>query len=112
MITNSYLVIGVLVMAGVTMATRFMPVMLPKRWLNSPLLLAVNKGLPLTVMSLLILTSLQWLDKEQHLAISPLLLSQILALGVVLVSYHIWRQLFVSMVIGIACVNGFLYLLS
>lgn len=109
--TTLYFVTAIVVMAVITLVIRLMPTFLPKRTLNSPLLLAVNQGLPLAVMSLLILSSLAWTDNG-HVALSPLLLSQILALVIVLLSYHFYRQLLVSMVIGIASLNGFLYLLG
>lgn len=108
-IPSSYLFFGILAMAGVTFLTRITPVILPKKLLDMPLLLAINKGLPLAVMTLLILASLTWLDKTGHFIISQLLICQILALIVVLASYHFWKQLFVSMIIGIASLNGFLW---
>ncbi|WP_394261526.1 AzlD domain-containing protein, partial [Moraxella boevrei] len=98
--TQLYFILSVLSMAIVTFIIRLMPTFLPKKLLNSPLLLAVNKGLPLAVMTLLILTSLTWLDKNQQFSLSPLLTAQILALILVLISYHIWKQMFVSMIIG------------
>lgn len=98
-------------MALVTFLTRIIPLILPKKLLGSPLFHAVNVGLPLAVMSLLILTSLAWFDKQQ-LSVSPLLLAQILALVMVLISYYLWKQLFVSMIIDIASLNGFLYVLT
>ena len=110
-ITPLYLITAIFAMAGVTFATRLTPLILPQKLLNSTLLMAVNKGLPLAVMTLLILSSLQWVNEHKHFAISHLLIAQILALAVVLLSYHYWKQLFVSMLIGIASLNGFLWLL-
>lgn len=111
-VSPHYLAIGILVMAAVTFFTRAVPIILPKRWLDSPLLLAINKSLPLSVMTLLILTSLSWHQDGQSTVLSELLLAQVLALVMVLLSYHVWRQLFISMVIGIASLNGLLVLLS
>lgn len=112
-VTPLYLILGILAMAGVTFLTRITPIILPKKLLDLPLLLAINKGLPLAVMTLLILASLSWGDiKQQQLGISNLLISQILALCMVLISYHFWKQLFVSMLIGIASLNGFLWLIN
>lgn len=109
--SNSYLWLAILVMAIVTFVIRLMPTFLPSKMLNSPMLLAINQGLPLAVMTLLILSSLKWLDNGSF-QLSPLLIAQILALIVVLVSYHLFKQLFVSMIIGIASLNGFLFLLK
>lgn len=107
---NFYLVAATFAMALVTFLTRITPIILPKRLLDAPLLLAVNKALPLSVMTLLILTSLHWQQpKPMSLGLSPLLVAEILALIVVLLSYHWKKQLLLSMLVGIASLNGFLW---
>ena len=116
---NVYLVAATFAMALVTLLTRITPIILPKRLLDAPLLLAVNKALPLSVMTLLILTSLHWQQPKpmpnamsMSLGLSPLLMAEILALIVVLLSYHWKKQLLLSMLVGIASLNGFLWLLN
>ena len=116
---NVYLVAATFAMALVTLLTRLTPIILPKRLLDAPLLLAVNKALPLSVMTLLILTSLHWQQPKAmpnalsvSLGLSPLLVAEILALLVVLLSYHWKKQLLLSMLVGIASLNGFLWLLN
>ena len=113
---NVYLVAATFAMALVTLLTRITPIILPKRLLDAPLLLAVNKALPLSVMTLLILTSLHWQQPKAmpnamivSLGLSPLLMAEILALIVVLLSYHWKKQLLLSMLVGIASLNGFLW---
>ena len=113
---NVYLVAATFAMALVTFLTRLTPIILPKRLLDAPLLLAVNKALPLSVMTLLILTSLHWQQPKpmpnamsMSLGLSPLLVAEILALIVVLLSYHWKKQLLLSMLVGIASLNGFLW---
>ena len=109
---NVYLVAATFAMALVTLLTRITPIILPKRLLDAPLLLAVNKALPLSVMTLLILTSLHWQQPNAmsvSLGLSPLLVAEILALIVVLLSYHWKKQLLLSMLVGIASLNGFLW---
>ena len=113
---NVYLVAATFAMALVTLLTRLTPIILPKRLLDVPLLLAVNKALPLSVMTLLILTSLHWQQPKAmpnamivSLGLSPLLVAEILALLVVLLSYHWKKQLLLSMLVGIASLNGFLW---
>lgn len=117
---NVYLVAATFAMALVTFLTRLTPIILPKRLLDAPLLLAVNKALPLSVMTLLILTSLHWQQPKAmpnampnamsvSLGLSPLLVAEILALIVVLLSYHWKKQLLLSMLVGIASLNGFLW---
>ena len=116
---NVYLVAATFAMALVTFLTRITPIILPKRLLDAPLLLAVNKALPLSVMTLLILTSLHWQQPKpmpnamsMSLGLSPLLVAEILALLVVLLSYHWKKQLLLSMLVGIASLNGFLWVLN
>ncbi len=116
---NVYLVAATFAMALVTFLTRLTPIILPKRLLDAPLLLAVNKALPLSVMTLLILTSLHWQQPKpmpnamsMSLGLSPLLMAEILALIVVLLSYHWKKQLLLSMLVGIASLNGFLWVLN
>lgn len=113
---NFYLVAATFAMALVTFLTRLTPIILPKLLLDAPLLLAVNKALPLSVMTLLILTSLHWqqpksmsMSMSMSLSLSPLLVAEILALIVVLLSYHWKKQLLLSMLVGIASLNGFLW---
>lgn len=113
---NVYLIAATFAMALVTLLTRLTPIILPKRLLDAPLLLAVNKALPLSVMTLLILTSLHWQQPKpipnamsMSLGLSPLLVAEILALIVVLLSYHWKKQLLLSMLVGIASLNGFLW---
>ena len=113
---NVYLIAATFAMALVTLLTRLTPIILPKRLLDAPLLLAVNKALPLSVMTLLILTSLHWQQPKPmpnamniSLGLSPLLVAEILALLVVLLSYHWKKQLLLSMLVGIASLNGFLW---
>lgn len=117
---NVYLIAATFAMALVTLLTRLTPIILPKRLLDAPLLLAVNKALPLSVMTLLILTSLHWQQPKAmpnampnamsvSLGLSPLLMAEILALIVVLLSYHWKKQLLLSMLVGIASLNGFLW---
>lgn len=112
---SSYLIIATLAMAGVTFLTRALPALIPKKILDTPWLHRLNESLPLSVMVLLILTSLSYQNisltattaSEMHL-----LLAEIGALLLVIWVYHISRQLLVSMVVGIAAINGLLWLFT
>ena len=114
--TSSYLIAATLAMAGVTFITRAIPALIPQKLLDKPWLHRLNESLPLSVMVLLILTSLSYLDLSVTTRItSPelhLLLAQVGALVLVLFIYHISRQLLVSMVVGIAVLNGLLWVFS
>ena len=116
--TSSYLIVATLAMAAVTFVTRALPTLIPKKILDTPWLHRLNESLPLSVMVLLILTSLSYQDLSVSTTLSlnsaelHLLLAQIGALLLVLVVYHISRQLLISMIVGIAAINGFVWLFS
>ncbi len=103
-------------MAGVTFITRALPVLIPKKLLDTPWLHRLNESLPLSVMVLLILTSLSYKDISTNTSVHSgelqLLMAQIGALLLVLFIYHISRQLLVSMIAGIAAINGLLWVFS
>lgn len=111
--TSSYLILATFAMAGVTFITRALPALIPKKLLDTPWLHRLNESLPLSVMVLLILTSLSYQDLSNSTTINSsklhLLVAQIGALLLVLLSYHISRQLLVSMVVGITAINGLLW---
>ncbi|WP_350558454.1 AzlD domain-containing protein [Psychrobacter sp. CAL346-MNA-CIBAN-0220] len=112
--TSSYLIAATLAMAGVTFITRAIPALIPQKLLDRPWLHRLNESLPLSVLILLILTSLSYQDLSANISLSSaalhLLLAQIGALLLVLLVYHVSRQLLVSMVVGIAAINGLLWL--
>lgn len=114
--TSSYLLAATFAMAGVTFITRAIPALIPKKVLDTPWLHRLNESLPLSVMVLLILTSLSYQDLSTSTSLSSaelhLLLAQIGALILVFVIYHFSRQLLVSMVVGIAALNGLLWVFS
>ena len=114
--SSSYLIFATFAMAAVTFITRALPALIPKKILDTPWLHRLNESLPLSVMVLLILTSLSYQDLSQSTGINSaeihLLMAQIGALLLVLFVYHISRQLLVSMVVGIATINGLLWLFN
>ncbi len=113
---SSYLIAATFAMAGVTFITRAIPALIPKKLLDRPWLHRLNESLPLSVLVLLILTSLSYQDLSANINLSSpevhLLMAQIGALILVLFIYHISRQLLVSMVVGIAAINGLLWLFN
>ncbi|MGO2672155.1 MULTISPECIES: AzlD domain-containing protein [Psychrobacter] len=114
--SSSYLILATFAMAAVTFVTRALPTLIPKKLLDTPWLHRLNESLPLSVMVLLILTSLSYQNLSvttgMHSAELHLLMAQIGALLLVLLIYHISRQLLVSMVVGIAAINGLLWLFT
>ncbi len=109
----NYLIIATLAMAVVTFITRAVPALIPRRLLDQPWLHRLNESLPLSVMVLLILTSLSYKELDFTTGLNNselhLLLAQLGALALVLFIYHVSRQLLVSMVVGIAALNGLLW---
>lgn len=114
--SSSYLIFATFAMAAVTFITRALPALIPKKLLDTPWLHRLNESLPLSVMVLLILTSLSYQDLLGNTSLNSaevhLLMAQIGALLSVLVVYHLSRQLLVSMIVGIAAINGFLWLFT
>ena len=114
--TSSYLIAATFAMAGVTFITRAIPALIPQKLLDKPWLHRLNESLPLSVLVLLILTSLSYSNLSLATPMSSpelhLLCAQIGALLLVLFIYHLSRQLLVSMIVGIAALNGLLWLLS
>lgn len=112
----SYLIAATFAMAAVTFVTRASPALIPKRLLDQPWLHRLNESLPLSVLTLLILTSLSYPTINSAIDISnpklQLLFAQLGALVVVLLIYHVSKQLLVSMVAGIAALNGLLWVIS
>ena len=107
-------------MAAVTFITRALPALIPKKLLDTPWLHRLNESLPLSVMVLLILTSLSYQGLSDNTGFQAglnsaevhLFMAQIGALLLVLLIYHLSRQLLVSMIVGIAAINGFLWLFT
>ena len=114
--TSSYLIFATFAMAAVTFITRALPALIPKNLLDTPWLHRLNESLPLSVMVLLVLTSLSYQDLSARTGLQSaelhLLIAQIGALLLVLLVYHLSRQLLVSMVVGIAAINGLLWLFT
>lgn len=121
--STHYLLAATLAMTLVTFITRALPALVPRRWLYTPWLHRLNESLPLSVLVLLILTSLAYPTlapttgsswQELWSLTNPevqMLLAQVVALLVVLLVYHVSRQLLISMVVGIAAINAVLWLL-
>ena len=106
--SNTVFLLALLCMSVLTFVLRAAPTLLPRKWLESPWLGALNFALPLSVMAVLIMASLplkpafaqgQWV----------FLGAQILALVLVLLVYMRWRNVLVAMVTGVAALNGLLY---
>lgn len=102
-----FIIFSVLVMSAVTFFLRAFPTCVPRKLLDSPYLKTLNVAFPISVMTLLILSFLNFDYLNPDLMT---LLSKILALALVLISYHYIKNIFVSIIIGVAALNGFLYL--
>ena len=109
--SNTVFLIALACMSAITFVLRAAPTLLPRKWLESPWLNALNFALPLSVMMVLILAALplQGAVLEQNWRE---LAAQILALLFVLMVYARWRNVLVAMVTGVGVLNLLLYLFS
>ena len=109
--SNTVFLIALACMSAITFVLRAAPTLLPRKWLESPWLNALNFALPLSVMMVLILAALPLQDAvlEQNWRE---LVAQILALLLVLWVYARWRNVLVAMVTGVGILNLLLYLFS
>ncbi|MBP6346505.1 MAG: AzlD domain-containing protein [Neisseriaceae bacterium] len=100
---------GTVCMGVITFLLRAFPTLVPKPWLDSRVLRALNFALPISVMVVLILASLSLSEAKFSL---PRLSAEVLALGAVLLTYVFWRNVFVSVIVGVASLNGLIWLLG
>ena len=109
--SNTVFLIALACMSAITFVLRAAPTLLPRKWLESPWLNALNFALPLSVMMVLILAALplQGAILEHNWRE---LAAQILALLLVLSVYVRWRNVLVAMVTGVGILNLLLYLFS
>lgn len=105
--TLTAILIAIMLMGIITFLLRAFPTFVPKRILDSHLLRYLNYALPLSVMTVLIIHSMgidfahpDWLS----------VIAKIAALLLVLGSYILWRNVFLSVIVGVASLNGLLYL--
>ncbi|WP_051396272.1 AzlD domain-containing protein [Ignatzschineria larvae DSM 13226] len=103
------LLIAILLMGLITFLLRAFPTFVPKKVLDSYLLRYLNYALPLSVMAILIIHSME----IDFAAINgALLLAKVGALAFVLGSYIRWRNVFLSVIIGVVALNGLIYLIE
>jgi len=106
MSSNSGFLIVLISTAVTTFFLRAAPIVIPRKWLASPLLQALNRFLPLCVMVALVLTTF---TKFEAPILAPAI-AQVLALIFVLISYIRFKNVLLSMLLGVGSLNGLLYL--
>lgn len=89
-----------------TQLCRFIPLMLHKSALTHPILQKLNKILPLVIMILLVLTSLNLPKNSEGY---PLFFAQIGALALVIMSYKWLKNILLSVGLGIVGINLLLW---
>lgn len=109
MLPTPLLLIGIVLMGVITLILRAFPTLVPQRLLRQRWLLALNFALPMAVMTILIMASLN-LFTEQFT--TTRLSAEIFALVFVLLSYIRWRNVFISLAVGIGSLNALLSLLQ
>ena len=108
--SGHWLILASIVAMGViTFILRAFPLIVPKRILTSRYLKSLNVAFPISVMMLLVLDSL---GINIHAFMPVEITCKLLALVVVFFSYYFWRNVFISIIIGVASLNLFLYLAS
>lgn len=95
-----WLAIGV--MAAITFLLRALPLAAHRPLSRSKLAAELNRRLPLCVMVILLLASFKGTP-----AVPSVLVPELLALGVVALTYLRWRNPLLSVVAGVAALNGF-----
>ena len=81
------LIVFVLAMAAATQITRFLPFLLPARWLDTPFVRTLKAGLPAVILLLLVVYSL----KDTPVNAVPWGLPEALSLAAV-VGLHLWKR--------------------
>ena len=109
MLPTPLLLIGIVLMGIITLILRAFPTLVPQRLLRQRWLLALNFALPMAVMTILIMASLN-LFSEQFTATR--LTAEVIALVFVLLSYIRWNNVFISLAVGIGSLHGLLILLQ
>jgi branched-subunit amino acid transport protein AzlD len=85
--TPAELLVFILVLTAATMVTRFLPFLLPARWLDNRWVRTLGAGLPAVILLLLVVYSL----KDTPVTAAPWGLPEALSLGLV-VGLHLWRR--------------------
>ncbi len=98
--------IVLIVTALTTFCLRAAPIIIPRKWLASPLLQALNRYLPLCVMGALVLATFTKFEPPLWAPVG----AQLLALGIVLLSYIRFNNVLLSMILGVGSLNGLLFL--
>lgn len=101
------LLVGIILMGGITLILRAFPTLVPQRLLRQRWLLALNFALPMAVMTILIMASLNLFTEQFTMT---RLSAEIIALVFVLLSYIRWHNVFISLAVGIGSLNALLLL--
>ncbi len=81
------LIVFILAMAAATQVTRFLPFLLPAKWLDNAFVRTLKSGLPAVILLLLVVYSL----KDTPVTTAPWGLPEALSLAAVL-GLHLWRR--------------------
>lgn len=109
MLPTPLLLVGIILMGGITLILRAFPTLVPQRLLRQLWLLALNFALPMAVMTILIMASLNLFTEQFTMT---RLSAEIIALVFVLLSYIRWHNVFISLAVGIGSLNAILLLLQ
>lgn len=99
---NIEIIVALIGMSIVMVVCRCLPLLMPANWLQMRWLQRLNQALPLCIMLILLLSSLNIPHNAEQV---PHFLFEILSLATVIFSYHLWRNSLVSVVVGITSIN-------
>lgn len=100
---NLTIIIALLSMSATIIFCRTLPLMLPRRWLNSRWIYRLNQQLPLCIMIVLLLSSLSL--KGDISASILTIVSELITITAVILSYHWKRNILLSVAVGIIILN-------
>lgn len=103
-----YVIMAFVALVVGTQICRFIPYFLPKFVLESAILQKLNDILPLVILVLLVITSLKLPESKADLSY---FFAQLLALGCVILSYKWLNNILLSVVVGIASINFFVWVM-
>lgn len=100
--STSLVLLTLLGMAMVTGLSRLAPLLLPRAWLQQPRLSQLNRVLPASVMTILLLSAL---GIKPVMPNAPVIRDVVCLLPVVF-SYQRWQQPLLSILLGVVCASA------
>lgn len=101
--TLNQILLALLGMIVATLLCRLLPLLLPDSWLRMPWLESLNRALPLSIMLILILSSIQ-IERNGIVSVSAIAY-QLIAMSAVFLFYRKTTNTLLSVVVGVGSLN-------